>query len=300
MCACSKSTITFNTEALEKIVYEPNWVLENEEAFWSQYPSQRYTIDWAKQVNYQIDYNDWRRKIKDWSKLSREERETHIFLKNTERILEGKQIFLDKALPHLCSYLPDEADLSITIHFTSFIPPRAFAMGEIVINAAATYWNENADNILNTLVHEIFHVGYSYCEENSNEKPEETVLNDIIRNIHNEGICTYVAYKARNIFPAPDEKDFQYLDDPDCVNTHIENVNDILGKIGKLPEEELDKLVWDIGVIGRSFYVAGAYMCQVIEESHGKNALTKSMLNSPSKFVELYNQDAKPAQKIII
>lgn len=92
MCACSKSKITFKTEALEKIVYEPNWVLENEKAFWSQYPSQRYTIDWAEQVNYPIDYNDWRRRIKDWSKLSREERENHIFLKNTEKILEGKKI----------------------------------------------------------------------------------------------------------------------------------------------------------------------------------------------------------------
>ena len=300
MCSCSKSKIVFNTEALEKIVYEPDWVLENEDVFWSQYLPQKYTRDWAEQVNYTIDYRDWRKKIKDWSMLSREERENHVFLKNTERILEGKRIFLEKALPHLCSYLPNEADLSITIHFTAFIPPRAFAMGEIVINMAATYWNENADNILNTIVHEIFHVGYSFCEENMAEKPDETSLNDVLRNIHNEGICTYVAYKARNIFPAPDEKDFHYLDDIETVNTHFNNVNYILGEIGNLPEEELDKLIWDVGVIGRSFYVVGAHMCQVIEDLYGKAILVETLSQSPKKFIEIYNQKANPKRKIII
>jgi len=65
--------------------------------------------------------------------------------------------------------------------------------------------------------------------------------------------------------------DYQMLDDKAEVRRHLENVNEILSKIGSLPEDELDKLSWDTGVIGRSYYVTGAHMCQVIEEKAGKD-----------------------------
>jgi len=290
---CLKSNIEFSTEALEKIVFEPEWVLKNQERFWETYPAQKYTLDWAKQVKYEIDFDDWRNKIQEWSDITPEQRQSKLFLKNTQRIIERRQVFLDKALPHLCSYLPEGTDLGIGVHFTAFIPPRAFAMGEIVINVTATYWNNNPDNILNTLVHELFHVGYSYCEEQSEKtRPKVDQRIRILRNIHNEGICSHVAYNAREIFPAPDEKDFQYLDDPELVREHLKNVDMILSKIGKVPQDELDKLVWDLGVIGRSFYVAGAYMCGVIEGQLGRQALIQTMYDGPESFFELYNKHA--------
>jgi len=40
---CLNSEIVFNTDALEKIVYEPLWVLANEEEYWTEYPAQKYT-----------------------------------------------------------------------------------------------------------------------------------------------------------------------------------------------------------------------------------------------------------------
>jgi len=288
--ACTKSKVVFNTEALEKIVFEPEWVLENQEEFWTQYPAQKYTRDWAEAVKYEIDYEDWRGKIQEWSEVPMEEREGRIFLENTEKILEGKRVFLERALPHLCSYLPDGADLGITVHFTAFIPPRAFAMGEIVINVTATYWNDDPDNILNTLVHELFHVGYSYCEREAGREGKEDHRLGILRNVHNEGICTHVAYRARDIFPAPDEKDFQYLDDQKIVAEHFEKVETILSKISEIPEDEMDKLVWDVGVIGRSFYVVGAHMCGVIEERLGREALIQTMFDGPESFFLLYNE----------
>ncbi|MCW4048601.1 MAG: hypothetical protein NWE89_02585 [Candidatus Bathyarchaeota archaeon] len=299
MGKCLKSKVNFNTEALEKIVYEPQWVLDNQEEFWTGYPVQQYARDWAEQVKYTIDYDEWRQRISDWAAMPLKERESSIFLRNTERILEGKGIFLEKALPYLCSYLPSDANLDIGIHFTAFIPPRAFAMGEIGINVAANYWKNNADNILNVLVHELFHVGFSYCEEQSGiEYDQDDAILGILRNIHNEGICTYVAYNAQDIFPAPDEKDFQYLDDPQLVDHHISNVNMILEKVGKIPGEELDKLSWDVGVIGRSFYVTGALMCKVIEENAGRQSLVNTMTEGPESFLRLYHKYADASRKL--
>lgn len=152
--------IRFDTGALEKIVYEPRWVLENEEEFWGSYPAQRYTRDWARAVNYEIDYGDWRRMINEWSRVPEDERRAGSLLKITETIVGARERFLHDAIPHLLDYLPETTVLDVGVYFTAFIPPRAFAMGEIVFNVAATYWKGNPDNILNTMVHEVFHAGY--------------------------------------------------------------------------------------------------------------------------------------------
>lgn len=299
-CRCLNSEIKFNTEALEKLVYEPEWVLENEEEFWSKFPSQIYTTKWVEQVKYQIDYEDWRKTIKEWSELPLQTRQNQVFLKNAERIIEGKQVFIEKALPHVCSYLPEAANLDIGIHFTAHIPPRAFAMGEIVVNMTATYWNSNPDNILNTMVHELFHVGYSYCRDQRKIETEDSPLRNILENIHNEGVCTYIGYKAQDIFPAPDEKDYHMLDDVEEVKNHLKDVNVILSKVGKITENELSKLAWDIGVIGRSFYVVGAHMCRIIENQAGKEALIQTLLDGPTTFFDLYNSLVKAGDKILI
>ena len=236
--------------------------------------------------------------MEDWSKTPSATRLSKDFLKNTERIIKGKKVFVEKALPHVCSYLPEETVLDIGVYFTAYIPPRAFAMGEIVINMTATYWNNNPDNILNTMVHELFHVGYSYCRDLW-EKKQETPLFGILEDIHNEGISTYIAYKAQDIFPAPDEKDFQMLDDENMVKHHMDEVKKIISATEKLSPEELQKLSWEKGVLGRSFYVVGAQMCGVIEKHEGKEGLIRTLRIGPVEFFKAYNSHVTEDVKII-
>ena len=297
-CRCLDSEIVFNTEALEKLVYDPEWVLDNQEEFWSSYPAQKYARDWARNVNYEIDYEKWRETIRAWSETPPTIRQTQDFLKNTERIIKGKKAFIDKALPHVCSYLPAETALDIGFHFTAYIPPRAFASGELVINMAATYWNNNPNNILNAMVHELFHVGYSYCRDMWETQRDDDLFG-ILENIQNEGVCTYVAYKAQGIFPAPDEKDFQMLDDEKMVKHHMDEVKEIISATGSLSGEELRKQCWDRGVIGRSFYVVGAHMCRVIDEQRGKEGLKKTLLEGPVEFFRVYNSLVSDDLKIL-
>ena len=298
-CRCLEAKISFNTEALEKLVYEPEWVLENQEEYWSSYPAQRYTRRWAEQVKHQIDYDKWRKTIQAWSETPKAVRQTQEFLKNTEKIIKGRQVFVEKALPHVCSYLPDEAEMDIGVYFTAYIRPRAFASGEIVINVTATYWNNNPDNILNAMVHELFHVGYSYCRDRWKSHRDDAKFS-ILENIHNEGICTYVGYMAQDIFPAPDEKDFQMLDSDDMVTSHMGEVRKLLSLVDKIFEDELQKQCWDQGVLGRSFYVTGAHMCRVIDGKLGKAGLKKTLLEGPVEFFTLYNSLVPDRDKILI
>jgi hypothetical protein len=287
--------IRFDTAALEKIVYEPRWVLENEEEFWSSYPAQRCTRDWAKAVNYEIDYGEWRRRIREWSRLSEGERRAGSLLSITETILGARERFLRDAVPHLLSYLPEATVLNVGVYFTVFIPPRAFAKGEIVFNVAAAYWKGNPDNILNTMIHEVFHAGYSYW---LGDDEDSSLQEKILRSIHSEGSATYAAYTARHLFPAPDDRDFQMLDDPATVRDHLDQVNMVLRAATEKPEAEVEKMMWDLGVIGRAFYTVGAYMCRVIDEELGRDELVSTFKAGPAAFTDLYNGVAEPGLRL--
>jgi hypothetical protein len=288
--------IRFNTEALEKIVYEPRWVLDNEEEFWDDYPAQRYTRDWSKAVNHEIDYSDWRQRIEDWSKSTEDERRTSNLISITETVIGARRRFTRDAIPHMLSYLPDATPLNVGVYFTAFIPARAFATrAEIVFNVAAEYWKCNPDNILNTMVHEIFHIGYGYWSG----RDENLSLRDMIfRDIQNEGSATYVAYAARRLFPAPDDKDFQMLEESGTVRQHLDQVNMILGSVGDKPEAAVRAWMWDIGVAGRAFYTVGAHMCRVIEEELGRDKLVSTLKSGPRVFVELYNGSVEPGLRL--
>jgi hypothetical protein len=89
------------------------------------------------------------------------------------------------------------------------------------------------------------------------------------------------------------------LDDKNMVKDHINEVNKILATVEKISEKELQKNSWDIGVIGRSYYVVGAHMCRVIDESEGKKRLTRTLLEGPESFLELYNSLASDEARIV-
>jgi hypothetical protein len=290
MTMCQKSKILFNTETLEKILKDPVSVLDNEKSFWDTEKAQICTKQWAENVKYTISYNKWREKLSDWITVPPKLRKDHILMKITQKIINSKQAFISNALPHLCSYLFPDTDLSTTIYFTAFIPARAFATEDIVINVAAQYWNNNADNILNSLIHEIFHIGYDHCCKirSANSLIDETLYR-ILNKLQEEGMCTYVAYRALSSFPAPDERDYYLLNYGDKVRYLLNDLNSLLSKANKVPRDTLEKIAWNKGVISRAYYVVGAYMCKEIEESLGRKILIETLTQGPISFINQYN-----------
>lgn len=301
MSICKKSKVALVTKTLEKIVNEPEWILENEEVFWEQERAQKLTKKWADAVNYEIPLDKWRKQVKEWADLPREEREAHSFMKITQEIVSGIDPFLEKALPHICSFLPDEADINVTLQFSAFLPTTAFAMEDIVVNVAAPNWNNNIENILNLVVHEIFHAGYSYCRDiQTEEKPPDESLYKMLDNFFSEGICTYVGYKALPVFPAPDDKDYPQIRDIAEVKRLFGDVNEVFSQVGKIPDEELQKLSWEKCVIGRGYYVVGAFMCKVIDNGLGRDALIQMLTTGPAYWIKQYNAIAPEGLKIIL
>jgi len=287
---CLNSLVEFETGTLERIVREPESVIEEGGSFWQNEEPMRYTQIWAEAVNVRIPYMRWWAQVGALSELTPEERRTHPLLVMTDSIIAVQGDFLAEAIPHVCSFLPDTIDISIPVYFTAYVPPRSFVSGGVVINVSATYWKGNVENILNNLTHEIFHVGYSHTRPQRTEPAlENEQLYGMLDALQNEGTATYVGYLANPTFPAPDEVDYRLLEDPEDVTRLLAEVNALFAQVGVVSDEELQRLSWRKGVTDRGYYIVGAHMARTIDSRCGRDALKKTLTDGPVAFVTLYN-----------
>jgi len=296
-----ETKVVFVTSTLERIISEPQQVLEREDNFWTEEKVQVLAQGWIDEVRVKNARDKWRRNISELAGLTPEERKKHHLVEMTDYIKSKESTFADKATPLLVSFVPEtDRKLDLPVYFTAYIPPRAFASSEgIVIDVASSYWNDNPDNILNCLVHELFHICYSWFRAGRTEVP---VYNEfhykMMEFLQNEGLATYVGYNALPIFPAPDEKDYALLESPEEVTRLINEVNGLFAKVNTVSPKELQQAHWKTGVKGRGYYIAGAHMAQVIEKELGRDRLQQTIVEGPRSFIELYNSIAPEDSQI--
>jgi hypothetical protein len=296
---CLDSKLSFETSALERLINDPAGVLAEAEAYWRDEPAQQFTLAWAERNGFTISRERWARQVEAFAELPLEARETSPLTQMATAVVERREAFLTDALRHVCSFLPADTDTGVPVYFTSFIPPRAFVTGGIVINVGASYWKHNADNVLNALIHEIWHVGYSRLRSGRTEAPPSShQLYGILDQLQNEGTATYVASTAQSRFPAPDELDFTLLESNEDLDRSISSVNELLGRIGRLSERRLSRLSWELGVEDRAYYVAGAHMARTIDERLGRAELLRTIIRGPVSFAETYNSISGAARAV--
>jgi len=298
---CLDSQVWFDTGTLEKIVRHPEAVIEEGGSFWENEKPLYYTQVWAEAVNVGIPYIRWWQQVGALAELSEEERSRHPLLVMTDSIVNTQDAFLARAIPTVCSFLPEGMDISIPVYFVAFVPPRSFVSGGVVINVSARYWKGNVQNIFNNLTHEIFHVGYSHTRPGRTEAPfDDEALYKMLEQLQNEGTATYVGYRAASDFPAPDELDYQLLENPDDVARLFGEVNALFEAVGVVTDEELQRRSWRTGVTARGYYIVGAYMAQTIDSELGRDALIGTLEAGPATFVNLYNSLATHDRKILV
>jgi len=293
--------IRFDAGTLERLFADPHTVLADPQGFWDSEEPMRYAKGWHKGVDVPIDWDHFRAVVGSIASLSAEQRASHPALLTARRTIEQETQFLAEGLEHLCRFLPDNpAFLDIKILFTGGIRANAFAWEHVVVDATSKFWHqhaitidEKASWILNMLVHECWHGGYSENRDQRSEcPPDDERLYKLLDNIQNEGIATYVNYTAQSIFPALVDPDFRMLDDPRRVAAKFAAMVSILEKRWSLDESELRKLSWEDGVQGRAFYVGGAHMARVLDERAGRAALNETIAKGPYAFAVDYNEVA--------
>ena len=74
-----KTGITFVTSALERILFNPKLVLEEEEDFWVDEKVQVLAQSWIDEVEVKNARNKWRKKVQKLAELPQEQRESHQY-----------------------------------------------------------------------------------------------------------------------------------------------------------------------------------------------------------------------------
>jgi tetratricopeptide (TPR) repeat protein len=299
--ACSHSDVRFDNSSVTAIVLHPDKVAQEPDAFWNTDRAYQLVASWHHYNNVPIPRSEWDNTISAFTKIPLARRKQSPPMRAAKGLMKEHTAFMQDALPHICSFLPgDRTDLDTTIYLTTETVPRAIQVGGyIVIDVANNYWQGSKSTILNTIVHEVFHVGYGSNECLRTEiELDDGKLNSLLGNLHNEGMATYVGYTARSLFPSPADQDYPLLERPSAVQRLVKRLNRLFESAESLSAERLKKKAWRLGVEQRAYYIVGAHMARTIDEKKGRQALVGTVVTGPRSFVSTYNSVADEGLRV--
>ena len=298
---CLESKIHFDVSSVEKIFFHPEEILKDIEGFWTTDVAYITSKRWHDATGVPIPREKWKNELRKIAELTEEERRDHPAVKLAHKIKEGEKVFLEKALPHICSFLPDDAgSLDRNVYFTAHTAADGFVAVEIVMNVTANTYHGDMATMLNTVVHEIWHTGFKkYRDMPMEVELENEELYSLLDNLQDEGLATYVAYKALPVFPAPYDKDYKRVESDSTVKSLHKNLNKLFAEATTLSKKELCDKGRHIGVRKRAFYIIGLIMAQTIHELKRIEALKQTMVTGPRYFVSMYNSIVDEEKKIV-
>ncbi|MCD4706535.1 MAG: hypothetical protein K8S62_02215 [Candidatus Sabulitectum sp.] len=263
---------------------------------WRSMPAYTLTQLWAKSNGLPDPGIEVERILNDIA-LSGHRNSNEVLAAKAKKFLislqDRYQTFTEDAIPHLQAYLPSGTPITGRIIFALFIPAYAFTWigndaNSIVINLTASFWQWNPDRVFNLLVHEMYHIGVAYHQMGESVTEVSTVealLENVLWQIQNEGLATYVAYRAR-----PEElgiEDYRLLNNSVEVRARFEMVQCLLTDLRQMDLKripEFQKRIWNEGIKSRAFYVVGASMARRIEENKDRSTLIRTIENGAQSF----------------
>lgn len=301
--SCAGSAIRFDASSVEAIILRPEEILKNVKVFWDHDRAYWLVSRWLDDVGigYQEMITPWLPLIEKKAQIAAAERGADKLLALTEELIAGEKGFLVNAIPHICSFIPDGAvNMNTKIYFTTLIPPNAFQKHyNVVMNVSHPDWKKDPSTIMNTLIHELFHVAFYRYEPLMTEiQADNSERYDVLLNLMNEGMATYVAYTSRSMYPAT-IRDYDLLDNPHEVQRLIGQMNVLLASIDSLPADKFREHVWIVGVQSRALYIAGGHAARTIDRELGREKLLETMRCGPRAFVSMYNRVAAEGERLI-
>lgn len=293
----SGSKIRFDDTSIQIIFSNPSSILRDVKSFWeNNVPYQMATI-WAQSNSIPVNYEKFTNIIEEIEKSSPTERKRNKLYIVWQEIMDKSKTSLAEAIPHIYSYLPTmSGKIETTVYLASFARPRAFVCkGNVIMNLSHEFWKNDVNMILNSVVHEIFHIGHGLCHNfyqaylNSDSAEERSKA--IMNGLQSEGMATYVAYRALDIFPSTElDPDYAMIEDERDIEILGEKVNNMFRLSKSASIDEIREYFWQEGVMGRALYVTGAYMAKCIEEDRGRKSLVETLVREPKEFVDDFNQ----------
>ena len=294
----------FDDSAARYVLENPTRAIALErDSIWSRFEGYRITLAWHKASSYPVTWDLWERGlnkfIEDTSLISRT-------LELTDSLHSKAQREQTAIARHLSSYLGSDVTIEASVYLVAFTIPYAFCVerNKIGIDVTGHEWNFNTDCILNTVIHEIYHVGHraltpdlKYLE--ADPVNEETYVRFCYAYLQSEGMATYVAYRALDLYPSEyRHEDYDLIENEARVKTAIRQISGMVEDAGTVPIDSMNQKAWDIGVEERAFYIAGAYMARVIEEEYGTDHLAALVRKGGLEFAREYDAVVADEYKI--
>jgi len=284
--------LTYDASSIEKLFTATEEVLKDISGFWETENAYRLIKGWHRYNKIPIDYEGWKEKIEEIAAIPSSQRRDDPGYRLANEIIGAKEMFIQKAVPHICSFLPEiTINIESTAFFVAFTYPRGIGVGDrIAIDIFSSHYRRSSSMILNTMVHELYHVGFGQVQfARTDPEFEKPAVRRMLSDFQNEGITTYVAYKAQALFPAQYEKDYTMLENTKTVFKLLKSLNTLFEEAESMPEDQLQKKSWNLGVEERAYYIVGAYMAQTIDEKRGREALNETVQKGPVTFIRTYN-----------
>ena len=297
--------VNFDISSIEAIVNNPANILKTEEKFWKADSAYRLSAAWhdgAGVPRGEELMEVWRGELRTLAMMSLSERQNLPYYKLALDVNSKQEVFREKAVPHLLSFLPNLHVINIdtTVYLTAFTHAYAFSTnGQMVVSLSSSFWDNDLNKVLNLLTHELFHVGHGNSLGYAKEDPlEDGVKNEFLMTLHGEGIATYVGYTIQDVFPSVIQ-DHVMMNEPDTVREKIAHINAIFELADTTEAGKLRKLSWDVGVGERAYYVTGGHMARTIDQKLGRAALVSTIENGPLSFIDTYNGLVPNQEQII-
>lgn len=296
--SCLASRVSFDLSSLQTLYLRPEAVLVDVDSFYVADPAYWLTTLWMRDVGYGYPPQGWVELVQQIKDKTPGERREARAVRLARECEVQRDSLLARVLDHVCSFLPGPTtDLTTTVYLTGLIVPNAFQKDfSVVINANAC---AGPSEVWNTIVHEVFHVGYYRNECYRTETPYHNIeRHDLTYSLQNEGMATYVAMTApRAIYQ--EVKDYQRLRDEYEVTSAIAKMNELIGAVDSLPPDEFRQRMFEVGVTERALYVCGGHMARTIDERLGREALVSSVATGPRSFVSAYNSLVSDDRRLV-
>lgn len=299
------ATLIFDDSAVRTVLNNPKLALEKKDSIWHTNDGYKLVLQWHKIQEVPESYEFYEFALNDMLSDNPRFTKDNRYLETIDKIKEIHQIKGDLINNHLSSYLPGDSSFSAYAYFVAFTEPYAFSMsGNLGIDIASPRWHKNPEYIINIVIHETYHIGYDlYSPDRLGFTPKniKEFIEKTFAVIKNEGMATYVAYRALDIIPSDyKDRDYQLLEDNEKVDNAFYQINQLIQETSIASIDSLNQKAWVVGVQrDRAFYIAGAFMAQTIEKEYGKEYLIDLVRQDCFKFIEAYNRIADKKNKII-
>ncbi len=288
-------TFSFDDQAARYVLENPIDALTNKrDSIWNTFEGFRITRVWHEKSSFPITWDLWERGLNRFLEDTSLIRRALALADSLTRKAQEEQSSIAQ---HISSYLSAKEPIEASVYFVAFTIPYAFCVeqNKIGIDITGDEWHFDTDCILNTTIHEIYHVGFKlnspdYRYIANDPKDSETFMRFCYAYLQSEGMATYVGYKALELFPSNyRHEDYDLLEDDSRVRKALGQIEILLEDAKTLAIDSLESEAWNMGVSERAFYIAGAYIASVIEEHHGTEYLAELVSKGSLQFAKEYN-----------